>query len=160
MLIAADPIATEDLRYFVVAVVAPIAVFVLGGRLAAGARAALVVSALATWLAVSAAMTWLVPDPSHLGSLLFFYLLVMPCLGVPVAALAATRLVRPRGRLGSALLLAALGWLVGLFLVFFLSSLLGAPPHFRDHAFSLALPALYAASGAVVAAGLDARRVV
>lgn len=138
---------------------APAAILLSGRRLAPGSRPALFLTVPATWLIATAALCWLLPDPSDISASLLFFFVVVPCIGIPVAAIVATRLVRTRGRLVSALLLSLLGWICGLGvgLLVGANSTAGLPYYFWVYAVGLALPATYAACGAVVAAGLGDR---
>ena len=139
---------------FVLALVAAPAAMLLGGRgLAAGSRRALVVTSVATWLLATVALSLLLGDPSDLFAALLFYFVVLPCTGAPLAALIATRLVRTRGRFVSALLLAFLGWIVGIVATMYTMRLLSSRDVWENSQV-LALPALYASCGAVLAAGL------
>lgn len=79
----------------------------------------------------------------------------MPCTGIPIATVLATRLVPTRGRFVSALTLSIVGWIAGVVLTVAVAAL--TTRYFWDHALMLALPAIHAACGAVVAAGVRDR---
>lgn len=121
-------------------------------RLAPGAALAFVVTSLVTWLIATAVLSWFVPDPSDIGALLGFYYIIVPCLCIPVAAIVATQLMPTRGRLVSAILLALFSWLVGIAIGMLIGVNHAAAGQFWDYALWLALPALYTACGAVLAA--------
>lgn len=152
---------------FLIALAAPLTAILLSGRrLAAASRRAVIPTGLATWVLTTVALCWLVPDPSDIGALLTVFFLVVPWIGIPLAAILATLLVGVRGRRGwafvQALVLALLGWIAGVVVVVvFLDASHAAalPCDFWDwdYAYALALPACYSACGAVVAAGLGAR---
>lgn len=143
--------------YLIAVIAAPAAVLLAGGRLAAGSRRSLIITVLATWLTATATMSGV--DPSDIGAFFFVFLVVAPCLSIPTAAIVATRLVRARGQLVAALSLSWLGWIAGVVVLFLLAAQVAAgwPKHFWDYALLLALPAIYSACGAVVAAGLGNR---
>lgn len=146
--------------FLLVTIAVPTAILLAGGRLAAGSRVSLVLTSLTTLMITAAVLTWLLPDPSNISAALLFYFVLMPCTGAPIAAVVATRLVRTRGRLLSALTLAFLGWIAGIVALMVATRITGWarwPYYFWDYALSLAPPAIYSACGAVVAAGVRDR---
>lgn len=141
--------------YWIAVAAAPAAVLLTGGRLAARSRAALVVTSLATWVLATGVMEWFVPDPSYIYPVLLFFFVVVPIVGAIGAAVIATRLVATHGRLAQALILALLGWIAALIVGVLLDmNAHAAGRYLWDYAVSLALPASWSASAAVLAAGL------
>ena len=149
----------NTLIYLVWVVAFPTLLFVRVGRTVDGARAALVVAALATWAAVTVVMAVLGPAPGRFMTAVIYYLAVLPALAVPLSAFVATRLVRPRARLAMPLLLSFAGWMVGLTFAYLGHAPASTSTPLWLYAHILVVPAVYAACGAVVAIGLDAQRV-
>ena len=152
-----------ELVLFVAIFWVPALVLLGGHKLATGSRRALVATTLVTWAVTTFVLAWFVPEGPETDEEVLFFLIAIPCVGVPVAALVATRLVRTSGRLIQALLLAALGWFLGL--VALLVFLWMVIPHAANdpvivvfQALLLGMPVNYASSGAVLAAGLGGRR--
>jgi hypothetical protein len=139
-----------------VAMLAPIAVVIARDR---SARALLttIATVAATWLVATFALSWLVGDPSDLYAFYLMFLVVVPAISVPVAALVATRVAGVRGQLISSLVLGVLGWALGVIVLFAIERRGVAcqrPGDVWIYAELLALPASYAAIGAIVAGRL------
>ncbi len=123
-----------------------------------GSLHVLVPTILATWLVTTFALTYLLPDPSDLTAFYFYFLVVVPSLGIPLAALLATRLAKLRGHLLSVVGMALLGWIAGLVVGLLLELYVardGLPYYFWAYAAGLALPACYAGSAAAWAASVQ-----
>jgi hypothetical protein len=152
-----------SLAHLIALAAPPAAIVLRGSRLAPRSKPALFVTVLATWLFATVALSWLLPDPSDISAFYLFFLVVVPGMTIPVAALVATRMVRIRGRLVSAVVLSSVGWIVGLVVGLIVGSLgsphaaIELPYYFWMYALDLALPATYAACAAIVAAGLAER---
>jgi hypothetical protein len=139
--------------YWFAVLVVPAAMVVAGRRLADRALLALAATCAVTWGATTAVITWLLTDPSDIAGVVIFYFLVAPSVGTLLAALVATRVVRIRGRFLPSFLLAFLGWVFGLGGGMIIYSTAGFD-ELWDNAILLALPAIYAACGAVLAASI------
>ncbi len=104
----------------------------------------------ATTVMSTIAYYWACPDPSDIVAVLRFYLLILPCVLVPVAAVVATRLARRPGELVAAGVLALLGWILGLVILRVVP--VYAAGDLAGRVLDVAPPAVYAACGAVLAA--------
>jgi hypothetical protein len=137
--------------YWMAVLAAPTAIVLAGRRLASRALIALFATCAITWMAITALITW-IGDPWDIWLTLVIYFLILPVLTAAISAVVATRVVALRGRLVPAFMLALLGWIVGLgvgMLVF-----AAGVDELWDNAVAIALPAIYAACGAVFAASV------
>src|SRR5690349_17076947 len=100
--------------YWLAVCAAPVALLLASARLAKGAGVAVLATCAITWGAIAAVFTWLVGDPSDIALALLLYFVVAPFLTAAIAAVAATRIMRVRGRFVPAFLLATMGWVVGI----------------------------------------------
>jgi hypothetical protein len=113
-----------------------------------------VVTALGTWLLSTVLFVLLLHDPSSIFTLYFFFLIVVPALSVPAAAVLATRLAGAKGQLVSAVILGVIGWFAGVVVAVLIDELCVAalvPRYTWDYAEALAAPASYAALAALTA---------
>ena len=134
-------------------VAAPALVLLMRGRLLV-----LLPTIITTWLVVTFALAYMLPDPSDISTWFLFFLIIIPSLGIPFAAVVATRLAKLRGHFSEALAMALLGWIVGLVVSFLVDMAFvhhGLPYYFWDYAEALALPACYAGSAAAWAASVQ-----
>ena len=138
--------------YWFAVCAAPVALLVLGGRLAPGARLAVIATCAAAWGAITGLITW-VGDPGDVSLALLLYFVIAPFVTSAIAAVVATRVVGLRGRFVPAFLLGTMGWVIGLaigMIVVFAADL----DELLDNATAIALPAIYTACAAVIAAAI------
>jgi hypothetical protein len=128
--------------------VVPVVVMVKGPRLA------VVVTSIVTWVLSTLLLSWLCPDPSHIGSVLVYFFVVMPIVGALMAAAIATRLAK--GSFVTAMALAFFAWLAGIGVAVLVGPVSVLHRYTWDYALALALPAVYASCGAVIGARLGA----
>lgn len=121
-----------------------------GGRLAPGSRRALAITTVVTWTSATLADLLFCPDPSDIGATILLFLFFLPGITVPIAVLVATRLLHRRREVVAASIVAGLGWIAGLVIVYIAPY--GATSLWM-RALEVAPPAIYIASGAIIGAG-------
>lgn len=144
---------------FAAALAAPLLLWFRRRQFAADLPRALVVAVPATLLATAGAMTlWL----GHIDDVVLFilaYLVGSPVIGVTVAAVVASRLVKAPGYGIAAVIMAVAGWVIGLVVLLVIDAVtdLRAASLFSDLAILLAIPSSFAATCAVYARVLGKR---
>lgn len=131
---------------------APAIIFVAGKRLGPRARSTFAGTAAITWLAAGAAYHVMCPDPSDIVGSLMFVVLMLPWIIVPLAGILAARLAGRRDQTVAGVMLALLGHVVGMIIVFNVPA-----PYVRGFLGALvdvAAPAIYASAAATIAVTL------
>lgn len=136
-------------------VLAPLVMLVAGKRIGGRARSTFVLTAGITSLAAAGAYALLCPDPSDLWGALYFFVLWLPVITIPLAGVLAARIGRQPAQVGASVMAALLGHAIGVFIVFTVVA-----PNFHGflgYLVDVAPPALYASAAATVAATLGFR---
>lgn len=136
-----------------IAVLLPIALVIAREPTVARIRVVLI-TVVGTWLLSTVLFVLLLHDPSSIFTLYFFFLIVVPALSVPAAALLATRLAGAKDQLVAAFILGVVGWFVGVVVAVVIDELCVTvllPRYTWDYAEALAAPASYAAVAALIA---------
>jgi hypothetical protein len=134
-------------------VIAPLIVLATSPWLAPRARKALFASTAATWTAALVAHYLFVDDRHSIPSVLTFFVVILPCVTIPTAAGVAAVCFRRFAAVVPAIGGALVGWILGLIVLDFLP----AYPGPWKRAVDVAPSAVYAASLAVLLAGLLGR---